>query len=305
MHKYDKIKHYDNKEALDVLAEDLDIITIEEKIDGANFRFNIGVDGTITYGSRTRELIVGGDDDTGWANFTRIIEYLDKTLAGKPIDAFTNLTFHGEAMIKHTINYDWEKHPPFIGFDVYHEGLQKYMSDEAKRIAFYALGLKCIAKTDTMTAKEARAFLKEPVFGDSAYGHTKVEGYVLKNYGKGIFTKVVQKEFQEKNKEIFGKHKREANDDSERVAIIYCTNARIHKMIAKLTIEQGMPLATSMMHVLPTVVTDDIWTEHWNEIVHTAWTVNFHKLRSHISKRCYQQLSLQIERKQQGDENNG
>jgi len=113
----------------------------------------------------------------------------------------------------------------------------------------------------------------------------KCEGIVIKNYKRQLFAKVVRDAFKEKNKEVFGKPKKHSLDDNERMIAVYCTNARIEKMIFKM-VDEDHKLEMSMMQHLPRRVQQDIWEENWSEISATQWSINFRSLRQLISKRC-------------------
>lgn len=65
--KYVKIKQLGDEENENIFAEPEDEIVIQEKIDGANFRFMIK-DGKIIFGSRTRELIENDMQSKAWKN---------------------------------------------------------------------------------------------------------------------------------------------------------------------------------------------------------------------------------------------
>ena len=121
-HKYHKIKQLGDEENKDIFLVPTDQIAIEEKVDGANFRFIIK-DVKIIFGSRTQQLTSDEGEETNISkNFQRCVKHILETvwsnidITESPL--FKSLIFYGENMVKHTMNYDWEKMPPFLGFDI-------------------------------------------------------------------------------------------------------------------------------------------------------------------------------------------
>lgn len=49
-----------------------------------------------------------------------------------------------------------------------------------------------------------------------------------------------------------------------------------------------------LMHHLPKRVTEDIWEEHWKDLIHSNYTINFRSVRKAVSKRCFNVLKQVI-----------
>jgi len=121
-HKYNKIRplgHDDNKHIFEYGEDD---IVLQEKIDGANFRFIIR-NGKIIFGSRNQQLTSDeGVDSNVEKSFARCIEYVrERVNAQTPeyLKAMEQFIFYGESCHSHSLSYDWEKIPPFLGFDMF------------------------------------------------------------------------------------------------------------------------------------------------------------------------------------------
>ena len=118
--KYKKIYQLGNKENKDIFKDKGDWIYIQEKVDGANFRFYITDEGQIVFGSRSQQLTSNEGEDTNvQKNFMRCVNHVRGCLGDKDLSGYKGCIFYGECMTKHTIGYDWENTPPFLGFDIF------------------------------------------------------------------------------------------------------------------------------------------------------------------------------------------
>jgi len=289
--KYHKIKVIGDEENKELLSNPDDLIVIEEKMDGGNFRFVI-INGKIIMDSRTREL---DEDNKNIKNFKRCIEHIRSNLETKDLSLYEGFIFYGECMISHTMQYDWENIPPFLGFDIYNNKLEKFIEFDAVLIMYKQLGLDMVPIIEVKPAKDIKQLTDDDVPDSKYYAPSakdkKAEGIVLKNYKRQVMAKYVRDKFKEKCKDIFGKSKKFARleEDDELIIAIYCTNARIDKIIFKL-IDEGYKLEMKMMEKLPKEVINDIYEEHWKEICFSNWSVNFRNIKKRITKRCLEVL---------------
>lgn len=290
--EYPKIKvygHTDNKATLTVG----DFVTIQEKIDGANFRFMLH-NGKLIFGSRHRFL---GIEETKTFNkqFQRCIDFIKNSVNNDKIKSLTckKLLFFGEDCIKHSINYDWEKIPPYLGYDVYNIQTGKFLNSNVMANIFHHINLPIvpirwegtwdIIYKDMLKVKEFK----------SEYIDDIAEGIVIKNYKKQLFAKIKHPKFQEANNKRFGYNKKHAKDDNEKVLAMFCGNPRIEGTIFKL-IDNGLELEMKMMKVLPKSVYKDMWIEHYQDIIMQNWNIDLKKLRKLIAERCVSVLNAMI-----------
>lgn len=292
--KYPKIKQLGDEENKDIFKDKQDIIFLQEKVDGANFRVYITQEGKAIFGSRTQQLTSNDGEDTNvQKNFVRCLKYVRERLQEGDLTKHNGLILFGECMVKHTIDYDWEKTPPFLGFDIFDTKTGKFLDmDEASKI-FVSLGLEIVPLIKVLKAGEIKDFTDEDV-PKSRYCEGLAEGVVFKNYEKQIYAKYVRAQFKEKNLEEFGGSRKHATTDENYFTAIYCTNARIEKCIWKL-IDDGEKLHLSLMPKLIKAVYKDVWEENWNEIVSTRGkTISFDKLKKSFTKRCFHVLNSVI-----------
>lgn len=282
--KYLKIKIIGDEENKQLLENLEDEIVIQEKIDGANFRFMIN-NGNIVFGSHTQQITSDDGQDTNVQKyFRRCVDFVRHQLISKDLTKYNNLVFYGECCVMHSISYNWDKIPPFLGFDILANGIYLDVKD-AKEI-FCELGLDFVPIINYCKVKDFLATpLTESIIPKSAFYEGQAEGIVIKNYSKQIFAKFVSTKFKEVNKDAFGISKKYAEDDDELIVAKFCANPRIDKQIFKM-IEEGFKLELPMMKQLPSRVFKDMIEEHWKDICFENYTLNFRNVRKIITHRC-------------------
>lgn len=278
--EYHKIHRYGHEENQTIFVSPDDEIVIEEKIDGANFRF-MAKDERIIFGSHHSSI--GDDTQEIGGNFKRSVDFIREKTKGKKLPE--GLIFYGESCHRHSIHYDWENMPPYLGFDI--KGENGYLNYPEKQKIFEELGLPMVPLLGSFKANEILekfGTIEEKNIPKSKYYPGQAEGIVIKNYSSQIMAKFVTDKFKEVNRDAFGIAKRYAEDDSEKLVAQYCTNARIDKQIFKL-IDEGQELDMPLMRFLPKRVIEDMYEENWKEIVHGNQTIDFKRVRNLINQR--------------------
>ena len=112
-------------------------------VHNSNFRFFVK-NGKLIFGSRTQQLTSNeGEDSNVPKNFRLCLEYIRDTLKDKDLTPYEDMILYGECMIKHTLEYDWEKIPLFIGFDIRIDE-NEYMHPDKARNIFEELGFEFV-----------------------------------------------------------------------------------------------------------------------------------------------------------------
>jgi len=314
-HKYLKIYTFGHDENKEIFKDPEDEIVIQEKIDGGNFRFMIK-DDKVIFGSRTQQIT---DDEGNEVNvskdFNRVVlfvrnrvEEAKKQQNIKSFKFLENFIFYGEACHKHTMSYNWEKIPPFLGFDVYDMKTNKFLDCGEAQALFASFNLEFVPIIDIVKAKDIKE-INDDIVPVSRYAllsnpTQKCEGVVFKNAKKQIYAKYVRNEFKEENAKAFGgnpKYNNEGNNNGDFI-FKYCTNPRIDKIIFKL-MDEGNKLEMQLMKHLPKRVLFDIWEEHWQDIRDSNWVLDMGDLRRKIPKRCVAVLQQVIVNTGLRDEN--
>jgi len=279
--EYNKIKYIGHKDhEHDVMFQDPDeMVYVEEKIDGANARFMIKFEEgkfRIVFGSHHNTI---GDSSTPiGGNWTRWTEYVKKKIidSGDTACAYTDVVFFGEAMLKHSIMYDYDKHAPFILYDIYSPTLDEFaprveLCDAARFFGFEVAPLLWQGQLKDMP------YTTEESVPKSHYYDGQAEGVVIKSISKPHRMKYVSTKFKEVNKKVFGMSPRDARgkgEDSDIIIATYFTNARIDKIINKLMVEQTMELDMTMVPHVIRACMSDVLDECGREILEskTSWS---------------------------------
>jgi ATP-dependent RNA circularization protein (DNA/RNA ligase family) len=157
---YHKIKRLGDEENKEIFTNPEDEIIIQEKIDGGNFRFAL-LNGKLIFGSRTQQLTNDEGEDTNLnKNFRRCVEFVRSKFVQCPISDL-NLIFFGECCVKHTITYDWDKIPPFLGFDIYNIKEERYLDYKECYEIYTLIGLPMVPLVWKGKVKELPKFLEE------------------------------------------------------------------------------------------------------------------------------------------------
>lgn len=280
--KYTKIKALGHDENKDIFLNPDDLIVIEEKIDGGNFRFSV-IEGELVLGSRTQVL---DEKLQGEKNWKRCCDYIRERLKQNPTAkvAMEGLVFYGELCRRHTIGYDFGNMPPFIGFDIFDLRTGRFLDHEIAKQLFNALGIDFVPVIKVVKAKTIKEVTDKDV-PKSEYYDGKAEGIVFKNYDKQIFGKYVRERFKEDNKRVWGGTPKYEETDSGKIMARYCTNARIEKIAYKLR-DEGHKLDMTLMKHLPKLVYEDIVEEEWKAILLSQYKIDCRKMKRIVCKRC-------------------
>jgi len=306
MIKYPSIRYPNDEDSKGVFASG-DVV-IQEKLDGGNFRFTHQDNLDEEYHTSERNIVFGSrnvqfkhirDENK---QFERPMEYVRENVDPKYIEDVQDwhngaLTFFGEAMTPHTLEYDWENTPGFVGFDVYHEDDERWLTHTEMERAFEHIGLPVTEVVDIVSAEAWDDY--DFSVPQSEYGEVDAEGVMFKNYDTQVFAKFVRDDFKEKNKKTFGASKKQQTEGAEKLSYQYVTNARIEKQAHKL-VDEGdwSSLKMEMMRELPEAVIRDMAEEEAGNIfMGESWEVDIADFRSLTSSRCASVLRQMIQKR--------
>lgn len=279
-HKYPKIKTIGTEETKKLFENPDDWVYIQEKIDGANFRFMPMEDGRIIFGSRTQSIGDTNQDIGG--NWKTCVDFITTALKEHDMSKYAGHIFYGECCIRHSVDYDWDVIPPFLAYDIMVNDV--FADVNYSKGIFTKIGLPFVPQIWDGAVHQLPE-INEAYIPQSKYGNVQAEGIVIKNYDSQTFAKFVTQKFKEVNKNTFGQGKKQATNDNERLIAVYCTNPRIDKHVFNL-VNDGNALDMPLMRWLPNLVWADIVDEHGKDILFENWTIDIREVRRGISKRC-------------------
>ena len=243
-----------------------------EKVDGADFRFQLQQSGLILFGDRSR---VYEDPDAipePYQHAVRHIrENLDREALRSAVDTIEDIVFFGEAMHHHTISYDWERTPSFLGFGVWSADADAfYPFDTVERI-FNRLGLEPVNAFE----KEYRTRYFDPdsyTIPQSEWYDGPAEGVIIWNK-RGDRAKLLHPAFREVDETV------PVDAPAEELAVNYATQRRFEKLAAKLDDRhQSVTFDTLYERAL-----EDIVREEHNQLHHGETDVNMQVFRSEVA----------------------
>lgn len=297
MKRYPKLKYPDHEDSKGLTLGGEVVIT--EKLDGSNFRFTYTDSERFTFGSRNTY-----GDELNRDQFEKPIEYITENVDTDRISDLQSehgkLTFFGEAMLPHTISYDWVETPMFVGFDVWSVESEIFLHSDHAREIFNGIGLEYTPVIDVVDAEELDPFGIE--IPSSVYYDGLAEGVVLKNHSTGVYSKLVREEFKEKAKQTFGASSKQDLSDTELIVEQYITPARVRSVVHQL-LDDGeyTELQMEMMEDLPERAIRDAMLEEGGNIVMTENVkLNTSEMRSIVSKRCVRVLRQMIDMEKRG-----
>ena len=243
-----------------------------EKVDGANFRFQLQQSGLILFGDRSR---VYEDPDAILESYQHAVrhirENLDREALQSAVDTIEDIVFFGEAMHHHTISYDWERTPSFLGFGVWSADADAfYPFDTVERI-FSRLGL------DPVNAFEkeyrTRYFdLDSYTVPQSEWYDGPAEGVIIRNK-RGDSAKLLHPAFREVDETV------PVDAPAEELAAKYATQRRFEKLAAELDDRhQSVTFDTLYERAL-----EDIVREEHKQLHHGETDVNMQVFRSEVA----------------------
>lgn len=304
---YPSIRRIGKPESEEVL--DGEEIRIIEKMDGSNFRFTYQ-DGGLIFGSRDTVLnpnnpVKPGDDYSVGTHFEDGVSFVLSNIEWSEVDweELENYVFFGECMVSqtvtsHTIEYDWDNTPDFLGFDIYNLEQECYIHpSEMESIFSKHLNLPTSPCLDEFTPEEFNPSEYEIPQSEFRYGDP--EGIIMMNpdaypSSRPVKAKRWTEEFAETHKAASSQ--RAADTDTEEFIAKYITEQRIKKKVHKMvSTGEWETVSKSMMEELPTKVIEDAWEEEYREVLQSDLEINMGELRHKTCRKCVSVLEEMAE----------
>lgn len=224
------------------------------------------------------------------------------------------LVIYAENLVYSTLDYGYTERelPALVGFDVlpyaeietmtppgnpYEETFEGFLSLEAAwdlfeqiRIADVPVGVSFVP-AEIIEPPSEDFDPKSYAFPTSSLAtDVTVEGVVARSDEHGQRTKLVREEFEELNREQFGRRPEDAETGAEYVVACYCTPARIRKQIRTMVLEEGREFGLHLNDDLYPRVVEDIWAENWPELMNLDIALTPADVYPLVAQRCITEL---------------
>jgi hypothetical protein len=223
------------------------------------------------------------------------------------------LIVYAENLVYSTLDYGYTDHslPALVGFDVlpyaavesmtppgnpYAETFEGFLPTEAAWRVFDRIRIESVspdrAFVPATVVAETDEFDPEnyTVPWSSLPGDVRSEGVVIRSDSQDRRVKVVRDAFEELNREQFGRDPDDAETGAEQFVAMYCTPARIRKTVRSLVIEENREFGLHLVEDLYPRVVEDIWAEHWQEIMRLGFAFTPTDVYPLVAKRCVTEL---------------
>ncbi len=244
---------------------------ILEKVDGANFRFQLQESGLIRFGDRNN--VYDGPDAVPepYQHAVRYVrEHIDRGALRTAVDDVENIVFFGEATHHHTIEYDWGRTPSFLGFDIWSAEKNTFLTPDVVQGIFERLNLDPVNPVERELP--ARDFDPEKYsLPKSAWYDGPAEGVVIRNK-RGQRAKLLHPDFRDVAKTV------PLDSPADELAATYATERRIKKLAVKLQNSGGVTFDALFDRVL-----EDIVREKHKQLYHSSQPVDMRVFRSEVA----------------------
>ncbi|WP_136717343.1 RNA ligase family protein [Halorientalis salina] len=245
-----------------------------EKVDGANFRFQLRQSGRLKFGDRSRVYETPEDVPDPYQHAVRHVQTeLDRSALQEAVDDVEAIVFFGEAMHHHTIDYDWDRTPSFLGFDVWSATKERFLPLDTVEQIFERLGLQSVNAFER--ERNTRDF--DPgsyTVPQSAWYDGPAEGVVIRNK-QGQRAKLLHPDFREVDDTV------PVDGSAMVLAEKYATRRRFEKLAAKFE-DQAR---TVTFQPLYEQILEDITREEHKQLYHGDRSVDMSEFRSEVAAR--------------------
>ncbi|HGT1414612.1 TPA: RNA ligase family protein [Clostridioides difficile] len=236
--KYTDIIRYGKNGTQEVIKEG-DIISITEKLDGANSSFTYDEENYIKISCYSRKTQLSDEN-----KLRGFYDWIVNNIVPIKNELNKNYRYIGEWLVPHKVKYKEKYYKRFYLFSIWDELEEKYLSDEIVIKEAKRLGLETVEYFYLGKFISYEHFLGFIGKSNKTEIPNNGEGIVIKNwnyldrYGKQVFVKLVSSQFAEIQKQKLPKNPNISNQNDELIKSVL-TKPRVEKIIYKL-IDEGL-----------------------------------------------------------------
>ncbi|QLK27676.1 RNA ligase family protein [Natrinema zhouii] len=255
-----------------------------EKVDGANFRFQLQRSGRIQFGDRNRWY---SDPDAIPEPYHHAVRHvrdqLDRDALRRAVDDVESIVFFGEAMHRHAIEYEWDRTPSVLGFDIWAAAKDAFYPPDTAEQIFERVGLQPVNAFER--ERHTRDFDPESyTVPQSNWYDGPAEGVVIRNK-QGQRAKLLHPDHREVDETV------PIDGTASELAATYVTQRRIENVAAKLE-DRQQPVTVEAVYER---VLEDIVREEHARLSHGNQTVDMEPFRSAVGRVVRQSLEKRYE----------
>jgi hypothetical protein len=255
---------------------------IQERIDGAHFRFRLSTSGVLEFGGRDR--VYGPDADDIPAPYHHAVRHVrerfDRAALRNSVEDVSSVVFFGVATVRRAIDYDWDRTPSFLGFDVWDTSESRFLPPDSVERIYDRFGLDSV----NTFRKEVRATDFDPAdyeVPESAWYDGPAAGVVVRNK-TGQRAAILHPEFENAPADDAELGDASANELAER----YATRQRVEKIVRQLEARER-PVTFDAVYDR---VVEDIAREEQHRLFHETDSVDLGAFRSEVAAQVQQFL---------------
>lgn len=252
---------------------------IQEKIDGAHFRFRLRDSGVLEFGDRNQTYDDADDIPTAYHHAVRHVrEQFDREAFRASVEDVSSVVFFGEATVRRAIDYDWDRIPSFLGFDVWNSSEDRFLPPDSVEQVYDRLDLDAV----NTFQKEARATDFDPADYEvpkSVWYDGPAAGVVVRNK-TGQRATIPHPDFED----VPDADPVEAPVDE--LAEQYATRQRVEEVASSLEARER-PVTFDAVYER---VVEDIAREEHHRLFHERSSVDLSAFRSEVAARVQQFL---------------
>ncbi|WP_137286474.1 RNA ligase family protein [Halorussus salinisoli] len=251
---------------------------IQEKLDGANFRFRLRESGALQFGDRSRTYDADEIPEPYHHAVRHVRERFDREALRNSVEDVESVVFFGEAMHRHAIDYDWDRTPSFLGFDVWEAGEERFLPPDAVEQIYDRLGLQSV----NTLQKEVRAVDFDPAsyeIPDSAWYDGPAEGVVVRNK-TGQRAAILHPDFREADDAV------PVEAPADELARKYATRHCVEKVVRNLE-DREHPVTFDAVYDR---VVEAVVREEHHRLFHDDRSIDVGAFRSEVAARTQELL---------------
>ncbi|WP_226005326.1 RNA ligase family protein [Natrinema salinisoli] len=244
-----------------------------EKIDGAQLRFQLLESGLIRFGDRDRWYTDPAAIPDPYQHAVRHVrERLDRDALRRAVDDVETIVFFGEATHRHAIDYDWDRLPSFLGFDIWSAETDRFYPPDTVERIFDRIGLRPVNAFER--ERHTRDFDPESyTVPQSKWYDGPAEGVIIRNK-RGQRAKLLHPTVRDVDESV------PVDAAAPALAAEYATDRRIQKVATELE-DRGHPVTFETLYER---VLEDIVREEHAQLYRGDGTVDLEPFRSAVGR---------------------